>query len=122
MPQEQDHIELRSEHVQDILTAVPNWMIRWGNTLVLLLIIMLLCISWFVKYPDIIPSEALITTQIPPQKEYAKVTGRLSTLLVSDNEKVNNCSLLYEYFPDKLRAGRSPLWFPDEPFFLLDEH
>ena len=70
-----ENLSLRSEEVQDILTKVPHWMIRWGNVLFLALILLLLFITWFVKYPDIIPSEAVITTQIPPQKEYAKTTG-----------------------------------------------
>ncbi|EPR73019.1 putative hemolysin secretion protein [Winogradskyella psychrotolerans RS-3] len=83
-----DNIQLRSEEVQEILTRVPHWMIRWGNVLFLFLILMLLGISWFVKYPDIIVSEALVTTQVPPQKEYAKITGKLNTILVSDNEVV----------------------------------
>jgi len=74
--------------VQEILTKVPHWMIRWGNALFLTLILLLLFLSWFVKYPDIIQSEALITTQIPPQKEYAKITGKFDAILVKDNEEV----------------------------------
>ena len=88
MENDLDNIELRSEEVQEILTKVPHWMIRWGNVLFLFLILMLLGISWFVKYPDIILSEALVTTQVPPQKEYAKITGKLNTILVTDNESV----------------------------------
>lgn len=83
-----DNIELRSEEVQDILTKVPHWMIRWGNVLFLGLILMLLFLSWFVKYPDIIISEALITTQIPPEKEYARLTGKLDAILVEDGEEI----------------------------------
>ena len=83
-----EELELRSEDVQEILTKVPHWMIRRGNVLFLLLILMLLVITWFVKYPDVIQSEALITTQIPPQKTYAKTTGRLDAILVEDNEQV----------------------------------
>ncbi|WP_299271746.1 HlyD family efflux transporter periplasmic adaptor subunit [uncultured Psychroserpens sp.] len=83
-----NNIELRSEQVQDILDAIPNWMILWGNTLIMLLIIMLLCISWFVKYPDIINAKAVVTTEIPSQKIYGKVTGKLNALLVSDNQEV----------------------------------
>ncbi|WP_349664878.1 HlyD family efflux transporter periplasmic adaptor subunit [Cellulophaga lytica] len=85
-----DKIELRSEEVQEILTKVPHWMIRWGNVLFLSLILLLLAISWFVKYPDIILSEAIITTQIPPQKEYAKITAKINAILVSDNQEVKN--------------------------------
>ncbi|MCP4181199.1 MAG: HlyD family efflux transporter periplasmic adaptor subunit [bacterium] len=85
-----DHIELRSEEVQEILTRVPHWMIRWGNVLFFVLILILLLISWFVKYPDIILSQATITTQIPPQKEYAKINGKLDAILIKDNQEVKN--------------------------------
>ena len=83
-----DHIELRSEEVQEILTKVPHWMIRWGNVLFLVLILLLLLISWFIKYPDTILSEAVLTTQIPPQKEYAQITGDIDAILVTDNQEV----------------------------------
>ncbi|WP_346881337.1 HlyD family efflux transporter periplasmic adaptor subunit [uncultured Algibacter sp.] len=83
-----DDIELRSEEVQEILTKVPHWMIRWGNVLFLSLIVILLAISWFVKYPDIIPAGALITTKIPPQKEYAKITGKLQAILIVEDQEV----------------------------------
>jgi len=89
MPNKIDDINLRSEEVQEILTKIPHWMIRWGSVLFLLLIVMLLLISWFVKYPDVIPSQAIITTQIPPQKEYAKITGKLGHILVKDTQLVN---------------------------------
>ncbi|GGG34480.1 hemolysin [Dokdonia pacifica] len=88
MPDQIDDIELRSEEVQEILTQAPNWMIRWGSALFLGLIILLLAISWFLEYPDIIPSQAIITTQVPPQKERAKNTGRFSAILVDDNQEV----------------------------------
>ncbi len=84
-----DNIELRSEDVQEILTRVPHWMIRWGNVLFFILILLLLAISWFVKYPDIIPSEATITTQIPPQKEYAQISGTIDAILIEDNQEVS---------------------------------
>ena len=83
-----EHIELRSEEVQEILTKVPHWMIRWGNMLFLILIVLLLLISWLIKYPDVIASEATITTQIPPQKEFAKTTGTLDAILVKDHQYV----------------------------------
>lgn len=82
-------IELRSEEVQEVLSAVPHWMIRWGSLLFLVLLLMVLALSWFIKYPDIIASEAIITTEIPPQKEYARITGNLDTLFVVDNESVS---------------------------------
>lgn len=83
-----EEIELRSEEVQEILTKVPNWMIRWGNTLFLILFALLFLLSWVIKYPDVINSEAIVTTEIPPQKQYAKITGKLDTILVKDNQTI----------------------------------
>lgn len=82
------NIQVRSEEVQDILTSIPTWMIRWGSLLMLSIIMLLLMISWMVKYPDLISAQATITTKIPPQKEYAKVSGKLTHLLVEDNQVV----------------------------------
>lgn len=90
MPNKNDlnNINLRSEEVQEILTRVPHWMIRWGSVLFLCLIIMLLFISWFVKYPDVIVAQTVITTEIPPQKIYAKTTERIDTIFVEENQIV----------------------------------
>ena len=88
MPEVSNDIELRSEEVQEILTKVPNWMIRWGNTLLLVLIIMLLAISWFIKYPDEIGAQVMITTTNPPQKLFANSNGKFDAFLVNDNDTV----------------------------------
>lgn len=83
-----ESIDLRSEEVQEILTRVPNWMIRWGSALFLCLILLVLFISWLIKYPDIIVSEAGLTTEIPPQKIYAKTTAEIDTIFVRENQLV----------------------------------
>ncbi|MEM9681505.1 MAG: hypothetical protein AAF901_14375, partial [Bacteroidota bacterium] len=87
MPQK-EQLELRSEQVQEILSEVPNKIIRYGNTTILLMIIMLLAISWFIKYPDVVASEALVTTMLTPQKGYARINGNIDTLLVEDNQTI----------------------------------
>ncbi len=94
MPEIQEDIELRSEEVQEILSFVPNWMIRWGNALILALIVGLLFISWFVKYPDTIAAEIIVTTSIPPEKIYAKSSGQLDAILVNDNDEVSKNKVL----------------------------
>ncbi len=82
-------LELRSEEVQEILTKVPNWMIRRGNTLFFLLIVLIIVLAWFIKYPDIISSEAMVTTKVSPQKEFANITGKLDTIFVTDNQNIH---------------------------------
>ena len=80
--------ELRSEEVQDILTKVPNWMIRWGTFLIFGIILMLLFTSWFIRYPDVVSSEIIITTNTPPEKLVAKVNGKIQAILIEDKALV----------------------------------
>jgi multidrug resistance efflux pump len=88
MPQNRQ-IELRSEEVQDILTRVPHWMIRWGTVLIFGIILMLFFVSWFVKYPEVIAAEVTITTNIPPEKLVAKTSGRIEAILIANKAKVD---------------------------------
>ncbi|WP_264552636.1 HlyD family secretion protein [Flavobacterium sp. N2038] len=84
MAEDNTTFELRSEEVQDILTKVPHWMIRWGTILIFVIILMLFFVSWFVKYPDVVNTEILITTNIPPEKIVAKSSGRIEVILVKN--------------------------------------
>ena len=81
-------INLRSEEVQEILTRVPHWMIRWGNILVLSIVLLMLGVSWMIKYPDMISTQISITTEVPPQKLVAKTSGRIEAILVKDKTEV----------------------------------
>lgn len=81
--------QLRSEEVQDILTKIPHWIIRWGSLVVLIILLLLFLVSWMVKYPDIITTEITITTQIPPEKLVAKTSGKIEAILINDKEIVN---------------------------------
>lgn len=94
MPQNNQDIEIRSEEVQEILTKVPNWMIRYGNTLIFTLIIMLLFITWFIKYPDVISSQVMVTTSIPPEKIYTKSSGQFEVFLASEGQSVSENQVL----------------------------
>ncbi|RKR09915.1 multidrug resistance efflux pump [Flavobacterium sp. 90] len=80
----EDTFELRSEEVQDILTKVPHWMIRWGTVLIFAIIFLLFFVSWFIKYPDVVKTEIVITTNIPPEKIVSKSSGRIEAILVKN--------------------------------------
>lgn len=88
MPEIKD-INLRSEEVQEILTRVPHWMIRWGNIVVLSIVLLMLGVSWMIKYPDMISTQISITTEVPPQKLIAKTSGRIEAILVKDKAEVS---------------------------------
>ena len=83
-----DNIELRSESVQDILTQPPHWMIRCGNTVIFIIMIMVLLMSWFIKYPEFISSSIVVTSQNPPEKLQARTNSKIEKILIKDHQKV----------------------------------
>ncbi|MFB9078356.1 HlyD family secretion protein [Flavobacterium procerum] len=90
----EETFELRSEEVQDILTKVPHWMIRWGTVLIFAIIVMLFFISWFIKFPDVVNTEIVITTNIPPEKIVSKSSGRIEAILIKNKAVVSKNTAL----------------------------
>ncbi len=69
-------------------------MIRWGNVVVLTVLLSLFLMSWIIKYPDIVTTEITITTQIPPQKLITKSSGRIEKIFVKNRENVSENTAL----------------------------
>lgn len=88
--------QIRSDEVQEIISAVPSWMIRWGITLIFGLIGLLITLSWFIKYPDIIFGNATLTTLEPPVKLVVKSSGKLTNILLSDGSTVEKNQIIAE--------------------------
>jgi multidrug resistance efflux pump len=94
MAEDNTTFELRSEEVQDILTKVPHLMIRWGTVLIFVIIFMLFFVSWFIKYPDVVTTEIVITTNIPPEKIVSKMSGRIEAILIKDKSIIEKNTTL----------------------------
>ena len=83
-----EEIEDNSEQIREILEKQPNSFLKWGITVILIVIFLMFIGTWLIKYPDVIQSSVIVTTVVPPQKEHAKTSGKISTILVRDNETV----------------------------------
>jgi multidrug efflux pump subunit AcrA (membrane-fusion protein) len=81
-------VELKSPAVQEILGRPPRWIIRWGITVILIIIGGILIGTYFFKYPDVISATIEVTTENLPSALFARATGKLDTLFVADNETV----------------------------------
>jgi HlyD family secretion protein len=81
-------IELRSEEFQDVLGAVPPWILRWGITVLAAVILILLIGSAIIKYPDVIPAQVVLTGSTPPAAIAAHASGKLKELYAADNQEV----------------------------------
>ena len=47
---DQNRIELRSEKVRNMIGEMPSFLIRWGNTILVVIFVLLALIAWFVIF------------------------------------------------------------------------
>ena len=80
--------ELRSEEVQEVMGAIPSWILRWGITVLFLVVLILIVGSCFFKYPDVIVSEMILTGRDPVAQIVARASGKISKLYISDGQTV----------------------------------
>ncbi|MDT8401580.1 MAG: HlyD family efflux transporter periplasmic adaptor subunit [Bacteroidales bacterium] len=90
----QTHEIRYSPPVEDIMNTPPGSLVQWGTAIVSIVIVLLLFLSWVIKYPYIIRAEALITTENPPANIVARVSGNIEELFVSDGENISSGSIL----------------------------
>ncbi|MFN8116332.1 MAG: HlyD family efflux transporter periplasmic adaptor subunit [Bacteroidia bacterium] len=88
--EEEKEIILRTEEVNEILTSTPKWIFRWGISVIFILIIIGVTLSYFVRYPDILTADITLTTLNPPITLVAKNNGKITHLLTKNNEFVTN--------------------------------
>ncbi|MFO0357523.1 MAG: HlyD family secretion protein [Sphingobacteriaceae bacterium] len=87
---EEKEIHIRSEDVNEILGDTPNWVLRWGISIIFILITVGVSLTYFIKYPDILTADITLTTLNPPVTIVSKSTGKLTNLFVKDKQKVKN--------------------------------
>lgn len=75
-------IELRSEEVQEVMGQIPAWIVRWGITLLFVVVLALLVGSYFFIYPDVIETEMTLTSREPVVKAVARSSGKINELYV----------------------------------------
>jgi multidrug resistance efflux pump len=87
-------IELRSEQLNELLGQLPRWIVRNGTITILLVLIFLLTGSILLKYPDIIHTRVLLTTETPPAEITANISGKISRINVNDKAEVKQHQVL----------------------------
>jgi len=77
-----------TEEMQDIITAPPSWLLKWGISLFFAILLGILLLSSLIHYPDLIKTQLVINSLNTPKPIVAKVSGRLITILINDNQTV----------------------------------
>jgi multidrug resistance efflux pump len=115
--------ELISNEVQEIVSYRPQWIIRKGNIIFLLILILFLVLTWFVKYPDIIKGSMKLTAINAPKLLVAKSEGKLENLLVSNEQNVitNQPLAFLQSTADYRQVMALQNWiYGVEPFIIKD--
>ncbi|MFY7907934.1 MAG: HlyD family efflux transporter periplasmic adaptor subunit [Emticicia sp.] len=83
----------RSEEVDEILSEMPSWTLRWGLTVIFGIVATILILSYFVKYPDVIKGKINITSNNPPVPLVTRTSGNI-VLIVPDKSIVKEDEVL----------------------------
>ena len=79
---------IRSEEVQDILSAPPHKLLSIGSSVIGGILLVLFIACFIFKYPDTISCAVTITKTEPPVWVVAKMSGRLQELYAKDGQHV----------------------------------
>lgn len=88
------NIDLRSEEVQEILTRIPRKLLRYGSTVIFIMLLLVIFLTWFIKFPDVVTAPVSITTNLPPEKLIAKSSGKIQAIFVKDKSLVKSNEVL----------------------------
>lgn len=80
--------------IDEIISKKPPFMVRWGTLFLFFLLLFIICISWFIQYPDIVNTTAKLTSINAPKPVITLVSGKLVKLNVSENQTVNKNEIL----------------------------
>jgi multidrug resistance efflux pump len=92
-----NNIEVLNEEIQEILGTPPGWILRFGTLIFLIVIVVLIWLSYWIQYPDVVVSEIIVSFNDPPSKLISTKSGYLNKLHAVHNQKVKKGQLLISY-------------------------
>jgi multidrug efflux pump subunit AcrA (membrane-fusion protein) len=93
-PSSDTFIELRSEEVQELLTRVPGWLLRWGITVVFAVLGLLVAGAWVIHYPDLVKASFKLTSVNAPKAVVTRSDGKLVRLFAQEGKTVSSGAVL----------------------------
>lgn len=88
MPIEQEANYQNSEEINEIITAVPSWILRRGITLIFLVLVLIVTLSAFIRYPDLVKASLKVNSLNSPKPVISYQQGKLVQILVKDGQQV----------------------------------
>ena len=87
-----------SEELQEIMGRIPSRVVRRGTVVIFSILVVILVLSYLVKFPEMVAAPITITTLNPPADLMAKSTGRIEKLFVRDGQQLAEGDLVAVLF------------------------
>lgn len=78
----------RSEAVNEILGTPPNWLLNFGNLLLMVGVVLLLLIGFNARYPDTVSAKLTLTTVNPAERLLAPRDVSIDQILVRSGDTI----------------------------------
>lgn len=89
-------ISRQPTEINDLIGNPPGWILRSGITIIALVVMIGIALSYVISYPDKITAPVVITTKKPPVDLISKANGKINKIFVNDKDTVqNNQIILY---------------------------
>lgn len=90
-------IDLKSEPMNEMLSNPPSWIVRSGNGLFFILLLLSLLLSWMIQYPDEITGDVILSTKEAPIELTNQSYLQLKSIKIKDKQRVHQGQLLAEF-------------------------
>ena len=74
--------------IEEIISNKPPLIVRWGTVYFFFLLVLIVLIGWFIKYPDIVTASAKLNSVNAPKQVITRSDGKLIKIAVKENEAV----------------------------------
>ena len=86
--------ELVNSNVNEVLNTPPSWLISWGTTAFFMAFVIIVGITWFVEYPDLVNANLKVLSNNLPKSIISKTDGSISRLFVKEGQIVQKDQVL----------------------------
>ncbi|MBY0481804.1 MAG: HlyD family secretion protein [Chitinophagaceae bacterium] len=87
-PDKINYTSLRSDEVSEIISRKPSFTERWALFIFLVILVFILIGTWFIKYPDVVQANAILTAANAPKEIVTRQEGKMVHLFVNNDDTV----------------------------------
>lgn len=96
-------------NLDDVLGEPPRGLSYYGSGLIFIVIVLLLMVSGFVKYPEIIQSEIYLTSDNPPRKLVSPISSYIDSIYIKDGSYIQKNEILLSFTNNSSKKDMN--WF-----------